>query len=37
MGQKCHKCGEPLEPVFHDTALAGWDCPKCRIGVRFEA
>ena len=35
IGRKCN-CGTDLKPVFVGDALAGWDCPKCKKGVRFQ-
>lgn len=35
--RRCHVCSTPLTPVFVGDALAGWDCLKCKTGVRFES
>ena len=36
MTRKC-SCGEKLTPIFHEDALAGWYCKKCKKGVTFKS
>ncbi|RLG67915.1 MAG: hypothetical protein DRO11_09610 [Methanobacteriota archaeon] len=34
--RKCSRCRTPLKPIFHGDALAGWYCPKCKKGAKFQ-